>query len=230
MRKTGVFRLAAKFMWAGVVFTTLAWAQTEIQLPKPSLTGNTSIETAMTKKKSVRAFFPEGLNQTQISQLLWSANGNLPLDAISSATTKVLPSAGALYPLEVFLVTGPDTVGGIPAGTYQYDAANHSLRLLASGDNRSALTQAAFSQTWLARAPAVLVVGAVFARTTAKYGNRGIQYVFMEAGNSNQNIYLQGEALGLKVATVGAFHEAQVSSLLKLPPDVTPLLLMGVGK
>lgn len=230
MRKAFVLPLAAAFIGLGIGFITSAMAQTQIQLPKPSLTGKMSVETAMARKKSVRAFSPEGLTQSQVSQLLWSANGDLPVDAVSGATTKVLPSAGALYPLEVFLVTGTNTVEGIPAGVYKYDPTTHALSLLAAGDNRQALAQAAFSQTWLARAPAILVIGAVFARTTAKYGNRGIQYVFMEAGNANQNIYLEGEALGLKVATVGAFHEAQVSSVLKLSADVAPLLLVGVGK
>jgi|UniRef100_A0A7C4APV4 SagB-type dehydrogenase family enzyme len=230
MRKAFVLPLAAAFIGLGIWFTASAMAQTQIQLPKPSLTGKMPVETAMAKKKSVRAFSAEGLSQSQVSQLLWSANGDLPVDAVASATTKVLPSAGGLYPLEVFLLTGANTVEGIPAGVYKYNPATHTLSLVAAGDSRQALAQAAFSQTWLARAPAILVIGAVFARTTAKYGNRGIQYVFMEAGNSNQNIYLEAEALGLKTATVGAFHEAQVSSVLNLPADVTPLLLMGVGK
>ncbi len=230
MRKAFLILLAAAFIGLGIGFIVSVRAQSEIQLPKPSLTGKMSVETAMAKKKSVRAFSSDGLSQSQVSQMLWSANGDLPVDAVSSATMKVLPSAGGLYPLEIFLVTGTNTVEGIPAGVYKYNPATHTISLVAAGDSRLALAQAALSQTWLARAPAILVIGAVFARTTAKYGNRGIQYVFMEAGNSSQNIYLQGEALGLKVATVGAFHEAQVSSVLKLPGDITPLLLMGVGK
>lgn len=230
MRKSRVLELVATIMGIGVVFMTSAKAQTEIQLPQPSLVGKMSVEAAIARKKSVRAFSTEGLTQTEVSQLLWSANGNLPIDAVSSATTKVLPSAGGLYPLEVFLLTGPNTVKGIPEGVYQYNTVNHALKPLVSGDKRIDLAHAALSQMWLARAPAIIVIGAVFARTTAKYGNRGVQYVFMEAGNSNQNIYLEGESLGLKIATVGAFHEAQVSSVLKLPTDVTPLLLMGTGK
>ncbi len=227
MRKFGVFGVLIIII---ALVTTLGWAQTTIKLPNPSLDGKMSVEKAMAKKKSVRAFSAAVLNKFEISQMLWSANGNIPLDAISSATTKVLPSAGALYPIEIFLVVGSNTVEDIPAGTYQYDPSNNSLKPLASGDVRLALAQAALSQVWLARAPAILIIGAVFSRTTAKYGNRGVQYVFMEAGNSNQNIYLQGEALGLKIATVGAFNEAQVSSVLKLPSEVTPLLLIGVGK
>lgn len=205
-------------------------AQTDIKLPAPSLTGTMSVEKAIVGKKSVRRFSGDALEPSQVSQLLWAANGNLPVDAVAGATYKVVPSAGGLYPLEIFLVTGQDTVKGIPAGIYSYEPKTHSLKLIGQGDVRMNLAHAALSQTWLATAPAVIVVGGVFSRSTIKYGNRGIQYVFMESGNSNQNLYLQAQALGLKVATVGAFNDGQVSSVLKLPSDVTPLLLVGVGK
>jgi len=205
-------------------------AQTDIKLPAPTLTGTMSVEKAIVGKKSVRRFSGDALEPTQVSQLLWSANGNLPVDAVTGATYKVLPSAGGLYSLEVFLVTGPNTVRGIPAGIYSYEPRTHSLKPLAQGDFRMNLAHAALSQTWLATAPAVIVIGGVFSRSTVKYGNRGVQYVFMESGNSNQNLYLQAQALGLSIATIGAFQDNQVSSVLKLPSDVTPLLLVGVGK
>ncbi len=214
----------------GALPDQLVLAQTEIKLPPPSLTGTMSVEKAILGKKSVRRFSSEALDQSQVAQLLWAANGNLPVDAVAGATYKAIPSAGGLYPLEVFLVTGQDTVKGLPAGIYAYEPRTHSLKLIAQGDHRMALAHAALSQTWLAGAPAIIVIGGVFSRSTIKYGNRGIQYVFMESGNSNQNIYLQAEALRLKMATVGAFQEAQVSSVLKLPSDATPLLLVGVGR
>ncbi len=205
-------------------------ADNDIKLSKPAVVGKVSLEAALIAKKSVRNFTGEPLAEAQISQILWAANGNLPPDAVAGATYKVIPSAGGLYPLEIFLVTGKDTVSGIPEGVYSYDPLSNSLKLLAPGDNRTLLSHASLSQMWLARAPALVVIGAVFARTTSKYGNRGSQYVFMEAGSSNQNVYLQAEALGLHVGTVGAFNDAQVSAVLKLPSSVTPLLVMAIGK
>ncbi|MCX5861208.1 MAG: SagB/ThcOx family dehydrogenase [Desulfomonile sp.] len=205
-------------------------ADNDIKLSKPAVVGKVSLEVALIAKKSVRNFTGEPLAEAQISQILWAANGNLPPDAVAGATYKVIPSAGGLYPLEIFLVTGKDTVSGIPEGVYSYDPLSNSLKLLAPGDNRTLLSHASLSQMWLARAPALVVIGAVFARTTSKYGNRGSQYVFMEAGSSNQNVYLQAEALGLHVGTVGAFNDAQVSAVLKLPSSVTPLLVMAIGK
>lgn len=205
-------------------------AENEIKLPKPSFSGKTSLEAAMVAKKSVRNFTGKALTLEEASQLLWAANGNVPADAVSGATAKVIPSAGGLYPLEVFLVAGNDTVKGVPAGTYLYNPGNNSLALVAPGDNRTQIAHACLSQMWVARAPALIVISAVIPRSTSKYGTRGYQYVFMEAGSSNQNVYLQAEALGLHVGTVGAFNDAQVCSVLKLPKDMTPLLVMPVGK
>jgi SagB-type dehydrogenase family enzyme len=107
---------------------------------------------------------------------------------------------------------------------------DNSLNQVTPGDNRKLLAAAALSQMFIAQAPAVVVVAAVFERMTGKYGPRGMNYVFMEAGMANQNIFLQAESLGLKVASVGAFQDAQVAAALKLPTGVSPLLVIPVGK
>jgi SagB-type dehydrogenase family enzyme len=201
-----------------------------VKLPKPSFTGKLPVEKAMLQKKSVREFANKPLTLAEVSQILWAANGNLAVDAVSSATTKVIPSAGGLYPLEVFVVSGKEAVTGLAEGVYQYNPSANTLQTLGGGDNRAVVASACLSQLWMARAPIMVVIGGVFGRTTAKYGDQGVRYVFMEAGNSNQNIYLQAESLGLKVATVGAFESGQVASAAKLPSGVTPLLVMPVGK
>jgi SagB-type dehydrogenase family enzyme len=227
-----LLRILLVFLMGGLVAVPgSAWSAAEtVQLPKPSLTGRIPIETAMLRKKSIRNFTGTPMTLADVSQIMWAANGNLPLDAVTSATTKVLPSAGGLYPLEVFLVSGQNTVKDLPAGVYQYNPTNNTLVNIAEGDNRASLASACVSQMWMASAPVMVVVGAVFVRTTAKYGNRGLQYVFMEAGSSNQNVYLQAESLGFGVGTVGAFQDSQVISAIKLPTGVTPLLVMAVGR
>lgn len=214
----------------GVVPLPTVVAADTVQLPKPDFKGKISVEQAMAQKKSVREFGSKPLSLAEISQLLWAANGNLTVDAVTSATTKVVPSAGGLYPLEVFVVCGKDSVTGLSEGVYQYNAAANTLINLGTGDSRLALASACLSQMWMARAPVMLVIGATFARTTVKYGATGTQYVLMEAGNANQNVYLQAESLGLKVSTVGAFQAGQVIAAAKLPNGVTPLLVMPVGK
>ncbi len=208
----------------------IAGAQNEIKLPNPKITGKVSLETAMLRKKSVRGFSSSALTMEEVSQLLWAANGNLPMDAVSGATSKVIPSAGGLYALEIFAVTGAETVSGLPAAVYRYKPESNSLITVNPGDNRSLLARAALNQMWMASAPVVIVIGADFNRMTVKYGNRGLQYVFIESGASTQNIYLQSEALGLKVGSVGAFQDSYVTGALKLPTDISPLMLIPVGK
>jgi SagB-type dehydrogenase family enzyme len=210
--------------------TSLADAKNDFKLPKPSFTGKMSVETSMTKKKSVRHFAADPLTLEQLSQLLWAANGVLPVDAISGATVKTLPSAGGIYPLEIFLLTGDKSVKGLPAGVFHYNTMNNSLLMISSGDARMALAQAALSQIWMASAPVTIVIAGAFGKSTAKYGQRGIQYTFMESGAANQNLYLQAEAIGLRVGTVGAFDENAVSSAIRIPAGITPLLLVPVGK
>lgn len=202
----------------------------KLQLPPPALSGQVSVEQSIAKKTTARNFSGIPLTLAQVSQLLWAANGKIAaVDAMTSAT-RVYPSAGGLYPLEVFLVVGQDKVANVPAGVYQYDWQTHSLRLISSGDNRTLLASACFQQAWLARAPALIVIGGIFQRTTAKYGNRGERYVVMDAGSSCQNVYLQAEALGLKAGVVGAFVDEQVRAVLKLPNEVYPFLVIAVGK
>ena len=204
-------------------------AQSAIKLPSPVFKGRISVEAAIKARTSSRSFRKGPLTLQQVSQLLWAANGVLPTDAITGATRKVIPSAGGLYPIEAFVLTGKGTVTGLPAGVYQYASASNSLKTVVQGDRRSLLASAALSQMWLARAPVVVLIAGVFGRTTGKYGNRGVNYVFMEAGNADQNLCLQAAALGLRSGTVGAFVDSQVSKALNLPAGVSPLLIVAVG-
>lgn len=207
-----------------------AGAQGQIKLPAPQFKGKPSVSAAILSRKTTRQFAGAPLTLGQVSQILWAADGQLPTDAISGATRRVTASAGGLYPLEVFLVTGKGTVKNLPAGVYRYSPAANSLRTIVSGDKRTLLAHSALSQMWLARAPALVVIGGIFGKTTPRYGNRGVNYVFMEAGISMQGLCLQAEAIGLRSGTVGAFNDAQLSAALNLPSSVAPLLIVAVGK
>ncbi|MFC1833920.1 SagB/ThcOx family dehydrogenase [Thermodesulfobacteriota bacterium] len=214
-----------------LVFLTISavGAEKAFDLPKPSYDGKVSVEAAMVRKNSVRSFKKKPLSLAEVSQMLWAANGRLPPDAISGATRKVIPSAGGLYPLEVFLLAGKDTVENLAAGVYQYRPTTHTLKMVEEGDKRKKLASAAHGQMWLAGAPATIVIGGVFSRMTVKYRDRGVNYVLMEAGNSNQNLFLQAESLGLQMGTIGAFRDERVSAAIKLPSNVNPLLLVPFG-
>jgi SagB-type dehydrogenase family enzyme len=180
-----------------------------------------SLEETLWKRRSVREFKGRGLTLAEIGQLLWAAQG------MSAAGYRTAPSAGALYPLEVFLVLGP--TGEIPAGVYRYGVEGHELTLALEGDKRPELAQVALWQSAVLDAPAVVAFCGVFTRTTEKYGERGIRYVFMEVGHAAENLALQAVALGFGTVMVGAFRDSGVKRVLGLAPEEEPLYLVPVG-
>ena len=192
-------------------------------LPPVDSKGELSVEEAIQLRRSVREFGRGRLDLADVSQLLWSAQGITGKGGFRAA-----PSAGALYPLELYLVAGD--IEGLSAGVYWYRPETHELIRLASGDLRKRLASAALGQSCVRRAPAVLVIASVYKRTTGKYGQRGHRYVHIEVGHAAQNVYLQAAARGLGTVLVGAFDDEKVQNVLGLPPDHEPLGLMPVGR
>ena len=164
----------------------------------------------------------ERLPGGELGQLLWAAQGITAADG-----KRAVSSAGALYLLELYAVCG--NVGTLTSGVYRYHPAHHELLLIAAGYQREKLVDAARGQEWIATAPAVICIAAVFERTTAKYGNRGRGYVCMEAGHAAESLMLQAVALGLATTMVGAFSDDEVRHLLHLAQDEDPLCLLPVG-
>jgi SagB-type dehydrogenase family enzyme len=220
------------FCWAlTLTFACSLGYANEITLPPPTLDGSISVEKALATRTTARAYSPAPLTMANVGQILWSGNGNIPADAISSATKKVIPSARKTYPIELYLVCGEGAVQQLPAGVYYYDAERHALQKLMDGDQRKPMSKACKGQSWIAQAPVSVVIGSVFQRAEATSGSeRGINFGVMEAGNANQNILLQARALGLETNTVGGLRDAELSSALKLPSDVRPIVLVTVGK
>lgn len=192
-----------------------------LKLPEPETRGDTSVEQAIGKRRSLRDF-SGSLALADVAQLLWAAQGETHPDGYRAA-----PSAGALYPLEVYLVAGD--VAGLSAGIYRYRPGAHELIQLGTADLRKDLASAAHGQSFMQTAPAVLVITAVYERTMKKYGKRGRRYVHMDAGHAAENVYLQAEARGLGTVIMGAFDDERVQVVLGLPDDHQPLGLMPVG-
>ncbi|MBW2289054.1 MAG: SagB/ThcOx family dehydrogenase [Deltaproteobacteria bacterium] len=201
-----------------------ALAQTgDVALPAPQRGGAGSLADVLARRRSVREFAKGPLTLAAVSQLLWAAQGITGRDGQRTA-----PSAGALYPLELYLVAG--AVTGLEVGVYRYQPKRHRLLLHMKGDPRGELADAALEQEWVAEAPGVLVICAVYRRSERKYGRRAPRYVHMEVGHAAQNVYLQAMALDLGTVMVGAFHDRQLARVLQLPEDVEPLGVMPIGK
>ncbi len=188
-----------------------------IELPKPRSQGSISLDQAIGNRESVRSFTKQPLSLEQIGQLLWSGQG-----LRNTLGQRTAPSAGALYPLELYLV--------IEEGVYHYSPEGHRLEPHVEGDMRSSLSSAALGQECIAKAPATFLLTAVFSRIATKYGKeRSPQYIYLEAGHAAQNILLQATALGLDGVPVGAFYEEQVSKVLQLTRAHYPLYLIPLG-
>jgi SagB-type dehydrogenase family enzyme len=185
-----------------------------------------SLEEAITRRRSVRDFTPEPLSQSQLSQILWSAQGI----SNTSSGYRTVPSAGATYPLEIFVVCGTNCVEGIGDGIYHYNIDSHSLTLHYRGDVRLDLARVALNQEFIYEAPVDIIICALYERTTLHYGSRGERYVPIEVGHAGQNIYLQATALGLGTVAIGAFHDEEVREVLRLDKQYKPLYIMPVGK
>jgi SagB-type dehydrogenase family enzyme len=192
-------------------------------LVQPRLYGAMSVEKALYERRSVRKYRRESLTLEELSQLLWAAQG-----ITHDGNYRTAPSAGALYPLETYLVTGkmPD----LPAGVYRYIPRGHKLAPILAGDKRPGLCRAGLHQEYIEEAPVSLVFSAVFPRMTDKYGQRGIRYVHMEVGNAAQNVALQAVSLGLGSVVIGAFDDEAVSRVLSMPPGEEPMIILPVGR
>jgi SagB-type dehydrogenase family enzyme len=194
-----------------------------VKLPQPQYDSKVSIEKTLRLRRSVRTYSDKPLTLDEISQLLWAAQG-----ITNPLGFRTAPSAGALYPLEIYLVAG--NVDSLPDGVYKYKPENHALEKILHGDKREELCAAALGQPCVKKGAAVIVLAAVYERTMKKYGQRGIRYVHTEVGHASQNIYLQGISLNLGTVTVGAFDDEKVKKILHMHSTEQPLSIMPVGK
>jgi SagB-type dehydrogenase family enzyme len=196
-----------------------------VLLPGPS--GNTgfALEKAIALRRSTRTFLRRPITINHLSQLLWAAQGITE----SGSGLRSVPSAGALYPLEVYAVVRENGVKALTAGVYRYEPGSHRMKRIRDGDHMAQLQEAALDQEAVGMSAVCIVISGVFSRTTPKYGQRGIQYVHQESGAAAENVCLEATALGLDSVVMGAFTEAVVSKTVGLGPDEIPLCLLPIG-
>lgn len=214
------------YRWGGVILTSLFLIlpldvrgedMKKINLPKPRAGGAVSVEEAIHKRRSVRSYAKKDVSLEDISQLLWACQGITD----ERKGLRAAPSAGALYPLEIYLAKKD--------GLFHYIPESHSLELISGEDLRHQIACASYGQSYVEDAGINIIIAALYERVTSKYGERGIRYTDMEAGHAAQNVFLQAVALGLDSVPVGAFSDASVSKILKLPAGVRPLYILPVG-
>ena len=199
--------------------------RTIMKLPNAKTRGTLSLEQVVFERRTTRSYASKTLSLEQLAQLLWAAQGITG----KKGNFRAAPSAGALYPMDVYVVIGKNGVVKIEAGVYHYEAQRHLLSQVIKKDLRNDVAKAALSQMWIARAPVSFIITAEYNRMGVKYGSRGERYAMIEAGHICQNLFLQAEALKLKAGIVGAFHDKKLNKILDLPRAHEPLLIMPAG-
>lgn len=188
-----------------------------IDLPQPKLHSNMSLEESILYRRSERSYLENELTLEQLSQILWSAQGITD----KSFGFRAAPSAGALYPLSIYIAKKD--------GLFRYIPDGHKIVEISSEDKRPALIRASLGQSFIREAPADIIIAANFKITQAKYGARAFRYVCMEIGHVAENIHLQAVSLGLVSVAVGAFWDDVVKKTLELPDNQEPLYIIPLG-
>jgi len=201
---------------------TIQKAEGVIELPEPKLKGKMTVEEALYVRRSIRKYSDEPLTLEEVSQLLWAGQG-----ITAEWGGRTAPSAGATYPLTLYLVV--ENVNDLEPGIYVYEPEDHRLIRILKGSFSEKLFDACLKQECVKLAPASIVIVAKYEKTTQRYGERGKRYVHIEVGCVVQNIYLQCSSLDLATVCIGAFIDEEVSSLLRLDRSESPLIVMPVG-
>jgi SagB-type dehydrogenase family enzyme len=204
-----------------LLLSTSCFAQI-IKLPPPEKSPFSLFE-ALKKQRSVRSYKKGGIKLSQLSLLLFACYGGG-----ATAATRTVPSAGAIYPLSIYVVCAKGGVEGLKEGVYFYEPGTHSLRMVKEKDVQFALSLCCYGQRWVREAPINIVICADYKRMERFYGKRAKRYVHMEVGHIGQNIHLCSTALGLGTVAIGAFLDTGVKKLLGIKES--PLYIMPVGK
>lgn len=200
-----------------LIISTAVFSSTIIKLPEPNMSGKISLEQTIQNRRSECDYLATQLNLEQLSQVLWAAQGITD----KSFGFRSAPSAGALYPVSIYVVKAD--------GVFRYISDGHKLVKLSDEDVRPSLLRASLGQTFINEAPVDIIIAGNFAITQAKYGARAFRYVCMEAGHIAENIQLQAVALGLVSIPVGAFWDDVIKKVLNLSENEDPLYIIPVG-
>lgn len=192
-------------------------------LPPPKTRSRFSLERALFVRRSIRDYTREPLTLPELSQLLWSCQG-----LTSAEGFRTTPSAGAVFPLEIYAVVA--RVEGLPAGVYHYlpGQKKHSIECIRRGSFGKQLFELSTQQDFVHRVAVNLVIATVTSRMEKQYGETALRFVLMEMGHAAQNVHLQAEALGLGSVAVGYLQEAKVQELLGIQAE--PLYMVSIGR
>ena len=199
--------------------------------------------TLVSKRRSIRSFGATPLSLLELSRLLGASAGITTsyITPHGQDFYRAAPTAGALYPIETYVIA--NKVDDLEQGLYHYRVAgldilerpivegSHSLEQLQTGDLRSEVSAAALDQLMCAKAGAVFIWTAVFARSAWKYRERAYRYIYLDAGHMAAQLSLAAVAQGLGCCPIAAFYDNEVNALLSLDGETEgAVYMMAVGR
>lgn len=186
---------------------------------RPASADTLSLEQALAARESIRSYRPDALSEALLLELGWAAQGIT--HRRRDIDRRAAPSAGATYPLELYLAT--------ERGVRHYRPQRGAFVPHLDGDRRAAIERAAFDQEFISEAPAVFIIAGIYARTEQRYGERAIRYVHIEVGHAAENLLLMATSRKLAAVAVGGFDDDELAHAIALPDGETPLLVIPVG-
>jgi len=198
-----------------------------ISLPEPLRDGGGALWEVIAERRTRRTYRPEPLTLSILSQILWAANGKTKEGR--ETFLRAAPSAGALYPIELYVMA--NDVDGLEKGIYHYDTPQHRLSMVREGDFSETAAKAALNQTMLSKSGAVIFLSAIVERTRWKYRQRAYRYIYLDAGHIAQNIFLACGSLSLGACPIGAFYDDELNAILGVDGvEETVVYAMTVGR
>jgi len=196
----------------------------KVKLELPKKDKGMPLWEAINRRRSIRNFSKIPLKKDILSQLLWASQG-VTMESMGFEL-RAAPSAGALYPVETYLII--HDVEEIEPGIYHYGVKNHELEQLKQGNFRDEAARAALDQDMTFSANIIFVWTAVFERSKWKYSQRAYRYVYLDAGHIAQNLALAAVSSGLGTCPIAALYDEEVNSLLEVDGEEEGILYMTV--
>jgi SagB-type dehydrogenase family enzyme len=194
-----------------------------VELPDPESRPAALFHNVIIGRKSVRKYWEKPLSTEQLSYLLWVCAGIR--GEKKGYAFRLVPSAGALYPLEMYCLV--NDVKTIKPGLYHYNVKGHWLEMLKQGNLGDELSDAALGQEMCREAPLLVIWTGIFRRSTWKYEERGYRYIYLDAGHSAQNLALAACSLGLGSCQIGAFFDDRVNDILDVDGEEESVIYMS---
>lgn len=183
-----------------------------------------SLDQTLKQRKSIRDFQDRSISLGQLSYLLWASSGIQRTE--DGYEFRTAPSAGALYPIETYVVA--NNVKALEPGVYHYGVQAHQLEQLVQHDFRQQIAGAALGQAMCAAAAAVFVWSAVFERCKWKYGQRAYRYIYLDAGHIAENLALAAVSINLGTCEIGALFDDHVNAIVGIDGDEESTICMAV--